>query len=149
MKTSFVHSLQYLDIAEKGLQPRHRSRRRCSNPEVGERSVQAGIELFEMADECGFDWVSITEHHYSPRQLTPNPLLLAGALCKRVRHAKIAILGSTIPLLTRSGGRGIAMLDLLSGGRLIVGLLRGTAPNTSPTAPTRPSRASATRRASS
>src|SRR5918911_83136 len=129
MKTSFVHSLQYLDIAEKGLPTAAPVSPVLFDPEVGEPSVQAGIELFEMADELGFDWVSITEHHYSPRQLTPNPLLLAGALSKRLRRAKIAILGSTIPLLNPVRvAEEFAILDLLCGGRLVVGLLRGTAP---------------------
>jgi alkanesulfonate monooxygenase SsuD/methylene tetrahydromethanopterin reductase-like flavin-dependent oxidoreductase (luciferase family) len=99
VKASFVHSLQYLDVAHKGLPVAAPVSPALFEPDAGQRSVQAGIDLFEMADELGFDWVSITEHHYSPRQLTPNPLLLAGALTKRIRHAKIAILGSTIPLL--------------------------------------------------
>jgi pimeloyl-ACP methyl ester carboxylesterase len=67
--------------------------------ETAERSMQASLEQFELADQVGFDWVTVAEHHYAPLSLTPNPMIMAGALTQRVRHAKIALLGADIPIL--------------------------------------------------
>ncbi|WP_067902194.1 LLM class flavin-dependent oxidoreductase [Nocardia vaccinii] len=56
-----------------------------------------------------------------------NPAVLAGALSRVVRHAQLALLG---PLASMNNpvrvAEEIAMLDQLSGGRLIALLLRGT-----------------------
>jgi alkanesulfonate monooxygenase SsuD/methylene tetrahydromethanopterin reductase-like flavin-dependent oxidoreductase (luciferase family) len=83
----------------------------------------------QRADELGFDWVSLSEHHYSPRQLTANPIVLAAAVSRVVRRARIAILGPTVPLLNPVRiAEEFAMLDVLSDGRAIMALLRGTAP---------------------
>lgn len=129
MKVSFVHMLQYVDVVEKGLSIFPPVAPACYDVETARRSVVVGTELLDMADELGFDWVSLIEHHYSPRQLTPNPLLLAANIAPRLRTAKIAILGSTIPMLNPVRlAEEYAMLDLLSGGRVVVGLIRGTPP---------------------
>jgi alkanesulfonate monooxygenase SsuD/methylene tetrahydromethanopterin reductase-like flavin-dependent oxidoreductase (luciferase family) len=129
MKASFSYSFQYLGIGEKRLPlmppvaPEH------FEPDTALRSMDRGFELLERADQLGFDWISMSEHHYSPRQLTANPMLFAAAATKVVKRAKIAILGPTIPLLNPVRvAEEYAMLDLLSGGRAIMALLRGTAP---------------------
>jgi len=61
--------------------------------------MQASLEQFELADQLGFDWVTVAEHHFAPMSLTPNPMVMAGALTQRVKRAKIALLGSNIPIL--------------------------------------------------
>jgi alkanesulfonate monooxygenase SsuD/methylene tetrahydromethanopterin reductase-like flavin-dependent oxidoreductase (luciferase family) len=95
--------------------------------EAAERSYSTAIERFRMADEMGFDWVTVAEHHYSPFSLTPNPMLLAGALSQVVKRAKIAVLGPTLPMLNPVRvAEEFAMLDTLTGGRVIAGLMRGT-----------------------
>jgi len=129
VKASFSYSFQYLGVGERGLPlappvaPAH------FEPETAQRSMDVGFELLQRADELGFDWISMSEHHYSPRQLTANPIVFAAAASKVVRRAKIAILGPTIPLLNPVRvAEEYAMLDLLSGGRAVIALLRGTAP---------------------
>src|SRR5579871_4969158 len=99
MKVSFVHMLQYVDVVEKGLSIFPPVAPACYDVATAQRSLALGNELLDVADQTGFDWVSLIEHHYSPRQLTPNPLLAAANIAPRLRQAKIAILGSTIPLL--------------------------------------------------
>src|SRR5262249_57579261 len=80
-----------------------------------------------MADELGFDWVTVAEHHYAPMSLTPNPMVMAGAVAQRVRRAQIAVLGPTIPILNPVRvAEEFAMLDNLTGGRVVAGMLRGT-----------------------
>src|SRR5579871_215576 len=95
--------------------------------EVAERSMQLSLEQFEMADQLGFDWVTVAEHHFAPMSLTPNPMVMAGALTQRVKRAKIALLGANIPILNPVRvAEEFAMLDTLTGGRVVAGMLRGT-----------------------
>jgi alkanesulfonate monooxygenase SsuD/methylene tetrahydromethanopterin reductase-like flavin-dependent oxidoreductase (luciferase family) len=69
----------------------------------------------------------VAEHHYAPGSLTPNPMVMAGALVERVKRARIALLGSNIPIQNPVRvAEEFAMLDTLSGGRVVAGLLRGT-----------------------
>ncbi len=95
--------------------------------EAAAHSFNTAIERFRIADEIGFDWVTVAEHHFSPFSLTPNPMLLAGALTQVVKRAKIAVLGPTLPMLNPVRvAEEFAMLDTLTGGRVVAGLMRGT-----------------------
>lgn len=95
--------------------------------EAAQRSMQSSIEHFRRADEVGFDWVTVAEHHFAPFSLTPNPMVMAGALTQVIRRAKIALLGADIPILNPIRvAEEFAMLDTMSGGRVIAGMLRGT-----------------------
>jgi alkanesulfonate monooxygenase SsuD/methylene tetrahydromethanopterin reductase-like flavin-dependent oxidoreductase (luciferase family) len=96
--------------------------------EIASHSLRRTIENCRRAEELGFDWISVSEHHYAPAMLTPNPLVLAGALSQVLRHAKIALLGPLIPLNNPVRiAEEIAMLDAMSDGRVIVLFLRGLA----------------------
>lgn len=82
----------------------------------------------EMADaeDYGFDWVGCNEHHYSPYGLMANPNLVASALAQRTKKAKIAVVGNLLPLLNPIRvAEEYAMIDVMSGGRLVAGFLRG------------------------
>ena len=95
--------------------------------EEGVRSMRTAFEQFRCADEFGFDWVTVAEHHYSAISLSPNPMVMAGALCQVVHRAKIAVLGPTIPIHNPVRvAEELAMIDIMSGGRLIAGMMRGT-----------------------
>jgi alkanesulfonate monooxygenase SsuD/methylene tetrahydromethanopterin reductase-like flavin-dependent oxidoreductase (luciferase family) len=95
--------------------------------EVAQVSMERALESFEVADQLGFDWVSVAEHHYAPGSLTPNPMVMAAAAIQRVKRARIALLGSNIPIQNPVRvAEEFAMLDTLSGGRVIAGMLRGT-----------------------
>jgi alkanesulfonate monooxygenase SsuD/methylene tetrahydromethanopterin reductase-like flavin-dependent oxidoreductase (luciferase family) len=87
-------------------------------------------EMFEqvtLADELGFDWISFSEHHYAPLLVpTPNPFIFAAAAIQRIRQAKIALFGPILPLHNPIHvAEEIAMLDVLSEGRLLLLFLRG------------------------
>ncbi|CDZ49814.1 LLM class flavin-dependent oxidoreductase [Neorhizobium galegae] len=78
------------------------------------------------AENYGFDWVGCNEHHFSPYGLMSNPNLIAGALARQTSKAKIAIVGNLLPLLNPVRvAEEYAMIDVMSGGRLIAGFLRG------------------------
>jgi hypothetical protein len=40
--------------------------------EAGLRAFRGMVERSRYVEELGFDWVSVSEHHYSPRILTPS-----------------------------------------------------------------------------
>lgn len=97
------------------------------DPAHGVKSMEAALRVFELADDLGFDYVSVAEHHFAARQLTPDPTLFAAAMTQRVRNAKIAILGVLLPMLDPVRvAEQFAMLDTLSHGRLVPGVFRGT-----------------------
>ena len=95
--------------------------------EAGLRAFHGMVERSRYVEELGFDWVSVSEHHYSPRILTPSLPIAAAYIASHVHNIKIALLGPIVPqsnpvLLAEE----MAMLDTMAEGRLIVGMLRGT-----------------------
>lgn len=95
--------------------------------EVAQASMERALEQFEVADQLGFDWITVAEHHFSPASLTPNPMVMAAAAAQRVKRARIALLGSNIPIQNPVRvAEEFAMLDTLTGGRVVAGMLRGT-----------------------
>jgi alkanesulfonate monooxygenase SsuD/methylene tetrahydromethanopterin reductase-like flavin-dependent oxidoreductase (luciferase family) len=106
--------------------------------EEADRSMSNSLAQFKLADEHGYDWVGLTEHHFGPFSLTPNPTVFAGAMTQVVKRAKIALLGSLVPMLNPVRvAEEVAMLDTMSNGRIIAGMLRGT-PNENVTYNTNP-----------
>lgn len=84
------------------------------------------VDQLADAEDCGFDWIGCNEHHYSPYGLNPNPNLIASALAMRTDKARIAVMGNLLPLLNPVRvAEEYAMIDVMSGGRLIAGFLRG------------------------
>jgi alkanesulfonate monooxygenase SsuD/methylene tetrahydromethanopterin reductase-like flavin-dependent oxidoreductase (luciferase family) len=95
--------------------------------EVGARGVEAALGHARLADELGFDWVSVSEHHFAPGIQTPNAIVFAGALTQVVKRSRIAILGPIVSINNPVRiAEEIALVDMLSGGRVVVFLLRGT-----------------------
>jgi alkanesulfonate monooxygenase SsuD/methylene tetrahydromethanopterin reductase-like flavin-dependent oxidoreductase (luciferase family) len=80
----------------------------------------------ELAERTGFDSVWVPEGHFEPRGLFAAPLLLLAAVAARTRRIR---LGTTSYLLTVRHplrvAEDVAVLDQLSGGRVILGVGRG------------------------
>jgi alkanesulfonate monooxygenase SsuD/methylene tetrahydromethanopterin reductase-like flavin-dependent oxidoreductase (luciferase family) len=96
--------------------------------EAGAAAYQGMIERLRHVEELGFDWISVSEHHYSPRILTPSPIVAAAFLAAHLRRITIALLGPIVPHSNPVRvAEELAMLDTMTEGRLVVGLLRGTA----------------------
>ena len=88
------------------------------------------LELFRAAEEAGFDWLGIGEEHMNAYGVVPNPCLVAAALAPLTRHAKLCIMGNPLPLLNPIRvAEEYAMVDMLSGGRLVAGFPRGVPQN--------------------
>ncbi|MGI4746704.1 MAG: LLM class flavin-dependent oxidoreductase [Janthinobacterium lividum] len=96
-------------------------------PEIATASIERTLMLCEKAEALGFDWVSLSEHHYAPYIMSPNVAVMAAAISQRVKKAKIALLGPLVPLSNPVRlAEELAMVDAMSGGRLVVLFLRGT-----------------------
>ncbi len=86
------------------------------------------LDELEYAADCGFDAICCNEHHSNGYGLMPSPNLIASALARRTRDATICVMGNSIALQnppTRVAEE-FAMLDVISGGRLICGFPVGT-----------------------
>jgi alkanesulfonate monooxygenase SsuD/methylene tetrahydromethanopterin reductase-like flavin-dependent oxidoreductase (luciferase family) len=123
MKASFFATTAYAGPSERGwpIPPGACDRKLAS------QSLRSALESCRRADALGFDWISVSEHHYAPIMLTPNPLVMAGAISQATSHAKIALLGPLLPLANPVRvAEEVAMLDALTEGRVLVLFLRGT-----------------------
>lgn len=80
------------------------------------------------AASLGFDGVCVNEHHQNAYGLMPSPNLMASILARETENAKIVVMGNSVALYnppTRIAEE-FAMLDVLSGGRLVAGFPVGT-----------------------
>lgn len=97
------------------------------DPVKGHALYHRYMDELESAEPLGFDGVAVNEHHQTAYGLMPSPIVIAAALARSTKRVKIAILGNALPL--RSHPMTIAeehaMLDVISGGRLISGFVRG------------------------
>jgi alkanesulfonate monooxygenase SsuD/methylene tetrahydromethanopterin reductase-like flavin-dependent oxidoreductase (luciferase family) len=131
MKVFSFHLMPYadIDLKEAAKYPSVWVKFPNSNydPVKGHKLYNRYLDELELADELGFDGVAVNEHHQNAYGLMPSPIVTAAALSRRVDKAKIAILGSGFGLrenpLTLAEEH--AMIDNITGGRLISGFVRG------------------------
>jgi alkanesulfonate monooxygenase SsuD/methylene tetrahydromethanopterin reductase-like flavin-dependent oxidoreductase (luciferase family) len=98
------------------------------DPVKGTELYREYLDQIAFAEECGFDWVGCNEHHFSPYGLMANCNLVGAALTQRTSRVKLAMFGNLIPLANPVRvAEEYAMLDVMSGGRLIAGFMRGIA----------------------
>lgn len=124
MKAAIFSPVSYAGPATRGVWPVPGE---PYSTDAAMEAMERTLEQFQLADEVGFDWVTVAEHHYAPFSITPNPMVMAAAATQRVRRANIALLGPAIPILNPVRvAEEFAMVDNLSGGRVIAGMVRGT-----------------------
>jgi alkanesulfonate monooxygenase SsuD/methylene tetrahydromethanopterin reductase-like flavin-dependent oxidoreductase (luciferase family) len=94
-----------------------------------------GTELFKRyfdesmyVDELGFDGIMVNEHHNTPSCMNASCNLTAAVLARTTQQAKILLLGNILPIHDNPVrlAEEIAMIDVISGGRVISGMVRGT-----------------------
>jgi alkanesulfonate monooxygenase SsuD/methylene tetrahydromethanopterin reductase-like flavin-dependent oxidoreductase (luciferase family) len=100
------------------------------DPVQGHDLYREYINTLAYAEELGFDGVCVNEHHQNAYGLMPSPNLIAAALTQRTSRVKIAVIGNALPLYNPPlrVAEEFAMLDVLSNGRLIAGLVIGGGP---------------------
>ena len=97
------------------------------DPQRGHLLYNEYLDEMEYAEKLGYDGLGVNEHHQNAYGTMPSPNLIAAALIRRTQRVKIAILGNAIPLRDHPlrVAEEVAMLDVMSGGRIISGFVRG------------------------
>lgn len=131
MNVLFFHLMPYGDIDLAAID-RHQSAwvtlpNSEFDPQKGPALYNRYIGELELADQLGFDGICVNEHHSTAYGMMPAPNLIAAALARTTTRAKIAILGRALPLVSNpvAIAEEFAMLDHMSGGRIITGFVRG------------------------
>ena len=89
----------------------------------------AALAMTEWADRLGFVTVVVSEHHGSPDGYLPSPLTMAAAIAARTSQVRIQIAALIAPFHDPLRlAEDIAVVDLLSGGRLDVIVANGYVP---------------------
>jgi alkanesulfonate monooxygenase SsuD/methylene tetrahydromethanopterin reductase-like flavin-dependent oxidoreductase (luciferase family) len=100
------------------------------DPGVGTQIYNRYLDELILAEELGFDGVCVNEHHQNAYGLMPSPNLMASILARQTSRVRIAVVGNALPLYdppTRVAEE-FAMIDCISGGRLIAGMVVGGGP---------------------
>ncbi|MGH3293859.1 MAG: LLM class flavin-dependent oxidoreductase [Trebonia sp.] len=95
------------------------------DPRWQRRQVDDFVEFTMLAEELGFDGVTLTEHH-APLMTCPAPHLLLAAAAMRTSRIRLGTAVTVLPLYSPIRvAEEAGTLDLLSGGRFELGLGRG------------------------
>ncbi len=98
------------------------------DPGRAHRMYNDFMDELEFAAEVGFDGICVNEHHSNGYGLMPSPNLIAASLARRTRDAALIVMGNSLALYnppTRVAEE-FAMIDVISGGRLVAGFPVGT-----------------------
>ena len=97
------------------------------DPVEGSRLYNERLAEYMLADEVGFDGIMVNEHHNAPYCMQPRITVWASILAAMTKNAKIVQLGNPLPMYDSplAFAEDIAMIDMISKGRLISGIVRG------------------------
>lgn len=132
MKVLWFHLMPYQDLPADFKQ-QHNSvwvdiDPKLFDPHAGHRLYHEYIDELVYASKAGFDGICVNEHHANAYGLMPSPNLIASTLARETTDAAICVMGNSVALYnppTRVAEE-MAMLDCMSGGRLIAGFPVGT-----------------------
>jgi alkanesulfonate monooxygenase SsuD/methylene tetrahydromethanopterin reductase-like flavin-dependent oxidoreductase (luciferase family) len=92
-------------------------------------SYAAELRLAEGAEPLGFQSIWTTEHHFTDYSLSPNPFLFLSYMAARTQKAQLGTMVVVLPWHDPLRvAEEIAVLDHLSGGRVVLGIGRGVSP---------------------
>ncbi len=137
MKTIWFHMQGYRDLPDD-FRKRYESiwvtppnDELCDSSTVG-KYLHWNLDELELADDLGFDGLGLNEHHQNGYGFPVSPNLIAANLARRKSDAAIVMLGNTLPLYNPPirVAEEMALLDCLSGGRLVAGWPIGSAMDT-------------------
>ena len=99
------------------------------DPAIAASNYADYIDQAALADELGFDGVTVNEHHQTPFGI-PTPNIMAAAISQRTKRCRIAVFGNGLPLRKTPlvSLEEYTMIDLLSKGRLEAGFVVGGGP---------------------
>ncbi len=125
MKFYTFDELTYPDLpAEIG--PEVRFTNRFCEPQAVTKTYHEHLDEWAICEDLGFDGAFVNEHHFTAINIQPACNLMAAAIIMRTSSMKVGVIGNVIPLRhpIRTAEE-FAMLDCLSGGRFIGGIVRG------------------------
>jgi alkanesulfonate monooxygenase SsuD/methylene tetrahydromethanopterin reductase-like flavin-dependent oxidoreductase (luciferase family) len=132
MKILWFHLMPYTDLPED-FNRKHPSvwvdiDSRLFDPAKAHRMYNDFMDELEFAGEMGFDGICVNEHHQNGYGLMPSPNLIATALARRTRDTAIVVMGNSLALYNPPlrVAEEFAMIDVISGGRLVAGFPVGT-----------------------
>jgi len=98
------------------------------NAEAANRMYNDTLDELEYAAAMGYDGICVNEHHQNAYGFMPSPNIMAASLARRTRDVAIVVLGNSIALYNPPirVAEEFAMLDCISGGRLVAGFPVGT-----------------------
>lgn len=98
----------------------------CDPEEYG-RGLNDSLSEYEYAAELGYDGLGINEHHENGYGGSPGPAMTAYLLARRTTKAAIVLMGQTLPThQPLRAAEEMALVDCVSGGRLVAGMPTGT-----------------------
>ena len=102
------------------------------DPVKGHEVYNTYLDELEMAESLGFDGIGVNEHHANAYGLMPSPNIMAASLSRRTSKSALVVLGNSIALYNPPlrVAEEFAMLDVISGGRLVAGFPVGTSMDT-------------------
>jgi alkanesulfonate monooxygenase SsuD/methylene tetrahydromethanopterin reductase-like flavin-dependent oxidoreductase (luciferase family) len=97
------------------------------HPERAQQLYGMYFDELQYATEVGFDGVMINEHHNNPLSLMPSVNVIGAVLARATRKGRIVFLGNVLPIHDNPlrVAEEVAMIDILSGGRVVCGFVRG------------------------
>ena len=97
------------------------------DPVAGSRLFNQYIEDYIYAEECGADGIMLNEHHNAPFCMQAKCNVFASILAAVTKRVKIVLLGNPLPLAENPVrlAEELAMIDMISKGRLVSGFVRG------------------------
>ncbi len=117
---------EHLDHLKEGQELPWPLPKRHFRPDVASRTYAEHLDAWALMDEIGFDGVGFNEHHTSPYGLMTSPNIMAAAASQRTSRLKLLIYGNLLPIHNPLRlAEELAMLDCISGGRIISGFARG------------------------
>ncbi len=132
MKLCWFHLMPYTDLPDDFTE-KHESVWIDIDPKLfdaakAHRMYNDFLDELEFAAETGFDGICVNEHHSNAYGLMPSPNLIAAALSRRTRDAALVVMGNSITLYNPPirVAEELAMLDVISGGRVVAGFPVGT-----------------------
>jgi alkanesulfonate monooxygenase SsuD/methylene tetrahydromethanopterin reductase-like flavin-dependent oxidoreductase (luciferase family) len=132
MKFMWFHLMPYTELPDD-LREKHPSvwvdiHSSLFDPRRAHHMYNDFMDELEYAAGCGFDAICVNEHHSNGYGLMPSPNLIASSLSRRTTDTAICVMGNSLALYnppTRVAEE-FAMIDCISGGRLIAGFPVGT-----------------------
>jgi alkanesulfonate monooxygenase SsuD/methylene tetrahydromethanopterin reductase-like flavin-dependent oxidoreductase (luciferase family) len=109
------------------------------DPQIAHGLFHRYLDEYQYCEELGFDGLMLNEHHNTPSCMNATMNLIGAILARNTKRAKILLLGNVLPIWDNPVrlAEEVAMLDILSNGRIISGFVRGVgvesmATNTNP-----------------